>query len=295
MSSTESSTDSSPLEVRDLAVPEAKPSDPGVREDDQVFRGPEYFHAIGAGPEPGPGFDPLVHTDPYHPPLLYRLTHALVRWIVHHLFRTRVEGVANIPPPPFIIASNHQAWFDTAFLWAAFPKVPMIYTMARRDTVFNRRWKRWLAPKFGVFPIQPALGELDERGVHTVYQLLDRGGVVLIFPEGRYSRGRALRPLKKGVAHFALQAGVPIVPVALEGVDRLRLFGHITISIGPPIRPDPPAWWDANRRVQRMLERIRTSILRAFGRDRVRRPGWVRGLFGGLFRRRARALDAPPR
>jgi hypothetical protein len=121
MSSTESSTDSSPLEGRDLAVPEAKPPDPGVREDDQVFRGPEYRHAIGAGPEPGPGFDPLVHTDPYHPPLLYRLTHALVRWIVHRLFRTRVEGVANIPPPPFIIASNHQAWFDTAFLWAALP------------------------------------------------------------------------------------------------------------------------------------------------------------------------------
>ena len=95
---------------------------------------------------------------------------------------------------------------------------PMVHTMARRDTVFNRGWKRRLMPRLGIFPISPSRGELDGRAVATVYQLLAKGGVVLIFPEGRYSRGRALRPLKKGVAHFALQAGVPICPVALSGL-----------------------------------------------------------------------------
>ena len=184
--------------------------------------------------------DPLLHDNPYRPPLPYRVVFALARYLVRMLFRFRVDGLENLPPPPFLIASNHQAWYDTIFIVAALPRLPMIYTMARRDTVFNRRWKRWLVPLFGVFPIQPQEGELDERGVASVYQVLQRGGAVLIFPEGRYSRGRELRPLKRGIAHFALQAGVPIVPVAISGLDRLRLFGRVEIYIGPPIRPRPP-------------------------------------------------------
>ena len=275
MSSTESSLDSSP--------PEAPPARP-----EPAYRGPEFHEAVAAGP----GLDPLVHADPYRPHLFYRVVFAVVRWIVFHVFRTTVEGRENMPPPPFIIASNHQAWYDTAFIASAFPNRPVIYTMARRDTVFNRGWKRWLVPKFGVFPIQPAQGELDARGVASVYQLLDRGAVVLMFPEGRYSKGRALRPLKKGVAHFALQAGVPICPVAVEGLEKLRPFMRVKISIGPPIRPDPPAWWDLNRRVQRMLDGVRTSILRAFGREGPRRSGRWRNLVRGLFTRRRSSVSS---
>jgi len=215
----------------------------------------------------GGAFDPLVHPAPLAPPLPYRLLVALLRLLVPRLFRFRVVGLEHLPPPPYLIASNHLTWFDTLFILAAFPRVPMIYTMARRDTVFNRAWKRWLVPPFGVFPISPARGELDQRGVATVYQVLSRGGVVLIFPEGRYSRGRALRPLRKGVAHFALEAGVPISPVALTGLDRLRPFGVVDVSIGPPVRPDPPAWWTVQVGVEQLLDRVRRSILRAFGQD----------------------------
>ncbi len=198
----------------------------------------------------------------------------MVRLLVRRLFRLRVAGLEHVPSPPFIIASNHQAWYDTAFIVAALPGLPMIYTMARRDTVFNRAWKRWLVPRLGVFPIAPSRGELDRRGVATVYQVLSRGGVVLIFPEGRYSRGRALRPLRKGVAHFALEAGVPICPVAISGVDRLRPLGVVEVTVGPPIRPDPPAWWTAQRRVERMLDRVRRAILHAFDRGSGPRRRW---------------------
>ena len=234
-----------------------------------VYQGPEYLAAVADG-----AFDPLVHGDPYRPTRLYRFVFGLMRLLLPRLFRFQVIGLENVPAPPFIIASNHQTWYDTLFIVAAFPRIPMIYTMARRDTVFNRSWKRRLIPKFGVFPIMPNLGELDQRGVATVYQVLARRGVVLIFPEGRYSRGRRLRPLKKGVAHFALQAGVPICPVALSGLDPLRPFARVEVSIGPPIWPDPPAWWSAARRVQRMVDRVRRAIQRAFGRGSEERRTW---------------------
>jgi 1-acyl-sn-glycerol-3-phosphate acyltransferase len=193
-----------------------------------------------------------------------------VRWLVPKIFRVSVSGLENVPSPPYIIAANHQAWFDAAFIIPFFPQAPMIYTMAKRDTVFNRAWKRRLLPLIGVFPIVPHQGQLDEAGLRTVYQVLARGGIVLMFPEGRYSRGRALRPLKVGIGHFALQAGVPICPVAVRGTDVLRPFSRVDVSIGPAIHPDPPAWWSLGRRVSLVVERVQRAL--ATGLQR-RRPG----------------------
>ena len=174
----------------------------------------------------------------------------------------------NIPRPPYIIAANHQAWFDPAFIIPFFPGRPLIYTMAKRETVFNRTWKRRLLPLIGVFPISPNRGELDEQGLRTVYQVLERGGVMLMFPEGRYSRGRALRPLRNGIGFFALHAGVPICPVAVGGTDVLWPFKRIDVSIGPPILPDVPAWWELSRRVSTLVDRVRSSIATALNRRR---------------------------
>jgi long-chain acyl-CoA synthetase len=177
-----------------------------------------------------------------------------------------VTGLENIPRPPFIIAANHQAWFDPAFIIPFFPESPLIYTMAKRETVFNRAWKRRLLPLIGVFPISPNRGELDERGLRTVYQVLERGGVMLMFPEGRYSRGRALRPLKNGIGYFAVNSGVPIVPVAVRGTDVLRPFSRIDVSIAAPVKPDVPTWWELGRRVTGVVERVRSSLSTALAR-----------------------------
>ncbi|HKW73742.1 MAG TPA: lysophospholipid acyltransferase family protein [Candidatus Dormibacteraeota bacterium] len=193
----------------------------------------------------------------------------LVLWVVTHLYRVTVTGQENIPKPPFIIAANHQAWFDPAFIIPFFPVRPLIYTMAKRETVFNRAWKRAVLPRIGVFPISPNRGELDEQGLRTVYEVLERSGVMLMFPEGRYSRGRALRPLRNGIGYFALQAGVPILPVAVRGTDALWPFRRIEVSIAPPIKPDLPAWWELSRRVTTIVESVRGAISSALSRRRT--------------------------
>lgn len=224
------------------------------------YRSPEY-RALIEGP-----LDPLVHPNPYAPPRLYRWIIAVARWLVTHLFRVSVSGLDNIPRPPYVIAANHQAWYDPLFIIPFFPESPVIYTMAKRETVFNRAWKRRLLPLIGVFPISPNRGELDEQGVRTVYHVIERGGVMLMFPEGRYSRGHALRPLKNGIGFFALNAGVPICPVAVSGTHRLWPFKRIEVSIGPPVLPDLPAWWEVSRRVSTVVDRVRNAISTALSR-----------------------------
>ena len=269
---------------------------------EELYQGPDYRAAVsGAWGAP----DPLLHADPHHPPRLYRFLLWVLRRLVPILFRYRVEGLENLPRDrPYIVASNHQAWFDPALLLVALPgPVPMVYSMARRDTVFNRGWKRAIVRRLGVFAIAPHEGELDLTGLASVYHVLSRGGRVLIFPEGRYSRGRRLRPLRKGVAHFALQAGVPIVPVAIDGADRLRPFSRVTVSIGAPVYPDPPAWWQPSRRILAVVDSVRRAILTAF--DRPPRPAEermlerVRARMANLYRRARRrdlgsAASEPP-
>jgi 1-acyl-sn-glycerol-3-phosphate acyltransferase len=257
-----------------------------------MYQGSEYRVAVGPAHAPTP-LDPLLHPDPRNPPRLYRFLRAVLRFLLPMLFRIRIEGLENIPDPPYIIASNHQRWFDPVFIIPFFPARPMVYSMAKRETVFNRGWKRAIVRRCGVFPISPSHGELDATGLTSVYHVLSRGGVVLIFPEGRYSRGRNLLPLRKGVAHFALQAGVPICPVTLEGLDRLRPEGRVRLSISPPIRPDPPAWWSTSRRVARVVDNLQRSLERAFGRD----EGGGRGRFArllGRWRGRGRTPYGPP-
>ena len=200
---------------------------------------------------------------------MYLFVRRLVGWLVTHLFRVTVTGQENIPKPPFIIAANHQAWFDPAFIIPFFPERPLIYTMAKRETVFNRPWKQRLLPQIGVFPISPNRGDLDEQGLRTVYHVLERGGVMLMFPEGRYSRGGALRPLRTGIGYFAVQAGVPICPVAVRGTHALWPFRRIEVSIGPPIKPDLPAWWELGRRVSTVVENVRSAISTALARRRT--------------------------
>ena len=136
-----------------------------------------------------------------------------------------------------IVAANHRSFLDPFVIGASLPwRKPMCY-VAKRE-LFDKRWQGWLLSRCGAFPIRR--GESDEEAMKTARMVLERGGTVCIFPEGTRIRSGSLSTPKRGVGRLALQTGVPVLPVAVHGTERVRRGWRIRprkvrLRMGPPV------------------------------------------------------------
>ena len=171
--------------------------------------------------------------EPYiTPPVLY---HAL-RWFAIVVFaviaRVRLNGIENVPTEgPFIIAANHLSWTDI-------PLIPLNFTrkviyMAKEEYFSSKL--AWLVRFLGAFPVKR--GEADRQALRAAEEQLKKGNILVIFPEGTRSRTRTIAKAHPGMGMIALRSGVPVVPVAISGSERiLKSFRpRVTISYGEPM------------------------------------------------------------
>jgi 1-acyl-sn-glycerol-3-phosphate acyltransferase len=161
----------------------------------------------------------------------------LVSWpLMRGLFRLRTEGFENLPTDGgFVLAANHTSNFDPWPL--GYPLWPerQLYFMAKVE-LFNPI----LGPPLragGAFPVRR--GEQDIEAIEAAIRLCREGKIVAMFPEGtRRTKGlvkkHAHRP-RTGAARIALAAGVPLVPAAIRGTDRISRLPRLVISYGTPI------------------------------------------------------------
>ena len=142
---------------------------------------------------------------------------------------------------PVIFMSNHESQMDPPILVAALP-VPAVY-IAKKELQYVPfvGWAAWVA---GVIFIDRGDRERAIRSIHDAAQQIRGGKNVVIFPEGTRSRTGQMLPFKKGGFALALEAGVPIVPMATVGGFRvlppgsLRLRpGRYTVLLGEPVHP----------------------------------------------------------
>jgi 1-acyl-sn-glycerol-3-phosphate acyltransferase len=89
-----------------------------------------------------------------------------------------------------------------------------------KQELFTKRWQGWLLNGLGAFPIKR--GESDEESMATARGVLERGGALVIFPEGTRIREGALGRPKRGVGRLALETGAAVVPIAIMGSERAR-------------------------------------------------------------------------
>lgn len=154
------------------------------------------------------------------------------------LFKAKIHGTHNVPDGPVIFAGNHISYADPMILWASASRP--VHFMAK-STLWKNPVLAWGLSRLWAFPVDR--DKPDRTAIQIAETLLKRGDTVGIFPEGtRNLSGTADAQL--GVAFIALRAGVPIVPVAIVGTEKIRprgvrtiRFPQITIAFGPPIEP----------------------------------------------------------
>src|SRR4051812_12070858 len=151
-------------------------------------------------------------------PVVYWIVRAILQPLLQGYFRMSRIGREHVPKEgPVILAANHRSFLDP-FIVGICVRRP-VYFVAKRE-LFDRRWQGWLLNALGAFPIRR--GESDAESMETALEILERGDVVVIFPEGTRIRTGSLGKAKRGVGRMALQSGAPVVPVAVHGTENAR-------------------------------------------------------------------------
>ncbi|CAM5671452.1 1-acyl-sn-glycerol-3-phosphate acyltransferase OS=Streptomyces tendae OX=1932 GN=GUR47_28885 PE=4 SV=1 [Streptomyces tendae] len=188
-----------------------------------------------------------------------------------------------------MLVSNHISYLDFIFDGlAALPQKRLVRFMAK-ESVFRHRISGPLMRGMKHIPVDRKQGEAAYA--HAL-DSLKSGEIVGVFPEATISESFTLKSFKSGAARLAQEAGVPLVPVALWGTQRLWTKGHprnfkrshtpITIRVGEAMEASREQYAGAitrrlRERVQELLEAaqraypVRPSLPRACPR-RLRRP-----------------------
>lgn len=184
-----------------------------------------------------------------------------VSWpFVRGLYRLRVRGLEHLPAGGFVLAANHTSNLDP---WAL--GMPLLPHRQLRFMAKSELFNPVLAPFLragGAFKVRR--GEGDMEAMRTAAELARQGEIVVMFPEGtRQKKGlrkkHTARP-HTGAARIALTAGVPLVPAAITGTDRLSRLGPLRVTYGEPIDLSDLEGMDAKEACAEATERLMTKI-----------------------------------
>jgi len=148
---------------------------------------------------------------------------------------------------PAVIVANHNSNLDALLLMALYPlsKLDILRPAAAIDYFFASPWRRYIAEEIvGILPVERGGAQAGRDPLTGCYEALDRGEIVLIFPEGSRGGPERLPELKKGIAHLAkARPEVPVTPVFMHGLGKAMPKGSLLlvpfncdVFVGPTFR-----------------------------------------------------------
>ncbi|MFZ0717344.1 lysophospholipid acyltransferase family protein [Mycobacterium sp.] len=175
-------------------------------------------------------------------------------WLLKYIFlgpllailgRPKIEGLEYVPQSgPAILASNHLAVMDSFYL-------PLVVrrriTFLAKSEYFTGKgfkgwWSRWFFTAVGQVPIDRSSADAAQAALDTAQRVLGEGKLLGMYPEGTRSPDGRLYKGKTGLARLALETGVPVIPVAMIGTDKVNppgtsmlRFGKVTVRFGKPM------------------------------------------------------------
>jgi 1-acyl-sn-glycerol-3-phosphate acyltransferase len=159
--------------------------------------------------------------------------------VLRSLWRPWAEGVENIPEHgPAILASNHLSFSDSFFMPLLVPGRKVTF-LAKAEYFTTPGVKGFFSKLFfsgvGQVPIDRDDPDASRAALTTGVRVLREGKLLGIYPEGTRSPDGRLHRGKTGVARMALEAGVPVIPVAMINTDKIQPTGRRL----PKLRPRP--------------------------------------------------------
>jgi 1-acyl-sn-glycerol-3-phosphate acyltransferase len=170
------------------------------------------------------------------PDVMYEVVRLVLTPLLVFFYRARCIDSQNVPTSgAAIIAPNHFSFLDHFFV-AVYMRRKVNF-MAKSQ-LFTRPLQ-FIYTHGGVFPIRR--GHRDEEGMKTAKAVLERGGLVVMYPEAGRSRTGELTKARPGLGRLALETGVPIVPTAIVGTERVRNWRRfelpkVTVQYGPAVQ-----------------------------------------------------------
>ncbi|GAB3759759.1 lysophospholipid acyltransferase family protein [Yimella radicis] len=177
--------------------------------------------------------------------MLYLTTQLLVSPLARAWFRPDVEGADNVPRTGgVLLASNHLSFIDSFAIPLVAPRKVVFLAKAEYFTgtgVKGAASRAWFT-SMGMVPVERDDSKAAAQSLDIALDVLRRGEVFGIYPEGTRSRDGRLYRGHVGVAHLALTAKVPVVPVGLIGTQHVQPIGtnkvrreKFTVKFGEPI------------------------------------------------------------
>jgi len=150
---------------------------------------------------------------------------------------------------PAIIAANHNSHLDTMALMSLFPLrlLPKLRPVAAADYFDTGGSMGWFAKNIiGIIPVKRGTGK-EGNPLAACEEALDRGEILIIFPEGSRGEPESMQAFKKGIGHLAkARRKAPVVPVFMYGLGKAMPKGsglivpfNCTVSIGEPLYGKP--------------------------------------------------------
>jgi 1-acyl-sn-glycerol-3-phosphate acyltransferase len=185
--------------------------------------------------------EPVEDLFPSYSRAAYRAIKATLGTAMRRLYRVNIEGLDNVPESGAgIVAANHISFIDSLFIPLVIPR--RVTYLAKAE--YWDSWKtRWFFDLVGQIPVRRDDSAKAHAALEAGRQVLGKGGLLGIYPEGtRSPDGRCYRG-KTGVARMAADLGVPVIPVGLEGTREImpkeakfpRTRGAVAIRFGQPM------------------------------------------------------------
>jgi len=167
----------------------------------------------------------------------YNFVRAIVSLPTLLIYRVRAIGVENVPRTgSLILAPNHFSQMDHFFvgLYLVHRKVRFM----AKSQMFGPPVLTYIYKHGGVFPVRR--GHRDEESFKTAFTILGQGEMLLVYAEGGRSRSGKLKEVKPGIGRIALESGAAVVPVAIQGSEKVRRwkrfgFPKVTVQFGEPL------------------------------------------------------------